>query len=169
MPEWMTWVVLMLGGIGGLSGIGAYVRAHGQNRVDDRRALTEEQQQFRQAMAAELGSLRQLARDLETDKDKLESRLNDTVKLSERLLERSESQERRIKDQDDQIIVLRTQNAEQAHQIAALTEERAAYIERLKIAEAKNDFMERENGELRREVQRLREKLPARVDVTEDI
>lgn len=164
MPDWVTWMFGTFATLGGMTGLAAFVRARGQNKVDDRRQLTDEQIAFRQAQAADLASIRQQLRDGEADKDKLEVRLNETIAVSNRLLERSETQERRIKEQEEQIAALRSQNAQQAQQIAALTEERAAYLEQLSIAKSRAEFLEREVNALRIENQRLRDKLPARVE-----
>lgn len=166
MPDWVTWVFGAFATLGGMTGLAAFVRARGQNRIDDRRQLSDEQIAFRQTMAAELAAVRQQARDTTADNDKLETRLNETVGLSQRLLERSEAQEKRIREQEEQIAALRAQNAQQAQQIAALTEERAAYIEQLSIAKSRAEFLEREVNTLRTENTRLRDKLPARTEET---
>lgn len=162
MPDWVTWVFGAFATLGGMTGLAAFVRARGQNRVDDRKQLSDEQIAFRQTMAEQLAAIRQQLRDSETDKDKLEAQLHETVALSNRLLERSETQERCIKEQNEQIAALRAQNAQQAQQIAALTEERAAYIEQLSIAKSRAEFLEREVNTLRTENTRLRDKLPTR-------
>lgn len=164
MPDWVTWMFGAFATLGGMTGLAAFVRARGQNKVDDRRQLTDEQIALRQSMREQFAEVRQQLRDSESDKDKLEAQLHETTALSNRLLERSDAQEKRIKDQEEQIAVLRAQNAQQAHQIDTLTEERAAHIERLGIAETKADFLERENNVIRAENARLREKLPIRTE-----
>jgi chromosome segregation ATPase len=164
MPDWVTWVFGAFATLGGMTGLAAFVRARGQNRVDDRRQLTDEQIALRQSMREQFAEVRQQLRDSEADKDKLEAQLLETAALSQRLLERSEAQEKRIKEQEAQIAALCTQNAQQAQQIAALTEERAAYIEQLSIAKSRAEFLEREVNTLRTENTRLRDKLPARTE-----
>lgn len=164
MPEWITLVFGAFATIGGLTGLAAYVRARGQNRVDDRRLTLDEQIAFRADMRGEIAALRTKIAELEKSKDATELVSAEQGKQLTALEVKNSYQAEQLAAQATEIRALREQNAQQAAQIAALTDERAAYLERLKIAEAKNDFMERENGDLRRENQRLREKLPLRTE-----
>lgn len=156
----------MIGAFGGLGGVATYLRFIGQNKTDDRRQLTQEQTAFRQAMAAEIAALRQQTRNLEADKDKLEARMNETAQTAARLIERSEKQEQQIAQQATQIAAQDRQIAQQSEQIAALTDERQQYIERLAVVEAQRTYLESECNVLRRENERLRGQLPARVEVS---
>ena len=162
----VTWsmVILMLSGFGGLTGLAAYVRAKGQNTYDDRSQLTQEQQAFRAAMAAELAALRQQVIGVEARNDTLEAETRRQGELIAALTAQKDYQEKQLKGQAEQIDSLRTQNMTQAAQIAALTEEKAGYAQRVQIAEAQKDFLSRENTQLRQENQRLRERLPARIE-----
>lgn len=164
MPDWLTWGIAVVGLLGGSGGIAAYLRARGQNRTDDRRALTEEQASFRQAMAAELAALRQKVNDLEKGKDAVEVQAADQGKQIAALEVRNAYQEQQIEKQAGEIAALKVQNTEQAGQIATLTTERQEYLTRLKIAETRADVLERECNDLRNENMRLRSKLPPRTE-----
>lgn len=130
----------MIGGlIGGLGGVGAYIRARGQNTTDDRSQLSLEQQAFRSDMRSELAALRQALADAEA---------------------RSDRQDEQIRAQADKL-------ATQSAQLTALTEEKAALIQRLQVVSGMKDFLEREVNALREETRRLQAQLPARTEVKE--
>lgn len=152
----------LVAAIGGLAGVAAYIRARGQNKYDERSQLSEEQQKFRQAMFEQLGVLRTQVQEVEKRNDVLETEGRRQAEMIAGLSTKNEYQERQLSLQAEQIQTLREQNVRQAEQIAALTEEKAAYAQRVQIAEAKANFLERENNELRREVNRLKAKLPPR-------
>lgn len=154
---------LIAAALGG-GGIGAYVRAKGQNTTDDRAQLTTEQQAFRREMAEQLSALRTQQVESDRRNDALESETREQGKQIAVLSSRNEAQQQQLKDQAEQIVMLRTQNGQQAVQIAALTEEKASVIQRLQIAESKYDFVQRENNELRAEITRLHKQLPPRVE-----
>ncbi len=164
MPEWATWVIAVVGLLGGSGGLAAYLRARGENRNDERSQLTTEQIAFRQALAAELTALRVQVAELDKSKDALEDKAAEQGKQIAVLTRENEYQARETKLQAEQIGLLRDQNAKQASQIAALTEENTSTTQRLAIVTAQKDFIEKENNDLRREVERLREKLPARIE-----
>lgn len=160
--DW-SMVVAIVVGLGGLGGWAAFIRARGQNRVDDRAQLTSEQQDFRKSMAEQLSALRTQVGESDRRNDVLERESREQGERIAVLSSRNEYQERELKAQAEQIVMLRTQNAQQAVQIAALTEEKASVIQRLQTTEAKYTFVERENNELRQEITRLHKQLPARM------
>jgi chromosome segregation ATPase len=155
----MDWGDIVSAGIGLVAGGGGLValyRARTQNRVDERRQLTEEQIAFRSAMAAELATLRAQTAALAGDKDKLESQMYEQGRALERLKFLDEQK-------TEQIQKLQAQNAEQAAQLAAqqrelegLRDEKAAVVQQLTIITATKEFLERENGALRRELEGVR-------------
>lgn len=167
MPEWATWVIAMVGLLGGSGGLAAYLRARGQNRNDERSQLTTEQIAFRQALAIELTALRAQVTELDKSKDALEDKAAEQGKQIAVLSKENEYQARSIAAQAEQIGRLSDQNAKQASQIAALTEENVSATQRLAIVTAQKDFLEKECNELRMEVQRMRVLLPVRIEVTE--
>lgn len=129
----------LAGALLGGGGLAALVRAKVQNRVDERTQLSAEQVQFREHMRAEIARLDERSRNLESRNQKLE----------------------------EQVLSLTIQNSKQADQIEDLKKENETATRQLATTNAKNDFLERENNDLRRENQRLREKLPQRIEVTE--
>lgn len=163
MPEWSTVVALIVAGLGG-GGIGALLRAPVQNRVDERAQLTVEQQAFRREMAEQLAALRTQQTESDRRNDELEKEAREQGKQIAVLSSRNEAQQQQLKDQAEQIVLLRNQNAQQAVQIAALTEEKATVVQRLQVAEAKFDFVSKENNELRQEITRLHKLLPVRTE-----
>jgi chromosome segregation ATPase len=167
----LTWgdiVALLVGLFGGGTGLAALYRARAQNRVDERKQLSEEQVLFRQSMAEQLSALRTQLLEVEKRNDVLETETRDQGKQLAALQTKNEYQEQRIQEQAEQIAGLRQQNATQAAQIAALTEEKAGVVQRLQVETAQRQFLERENGDLRRELDRLRTKLPNRVDLSDE-
>lgn len=165
----MDWsiVVTIAGFLLGGGGLAALWRTRGQNRNDERSQLTAEQQAFRQSMASELSSLRQQILEVEKRNDLLESESREQAKQIASLTTQNGFQQTQLSQQATQIASLTTQNATQAAQIAALTEEKAAVIQRLQVISAQKEFIERENNDLRKELWRLRGKLPNRVELGE--
>lgn len=145
----------------------AILRARTQNRVDERTQLSSEQISFRQSMATELAEVRAENRGTAARNDTLEKELRDQGKLLAALEERDAQKTKQLELQAQQILELKNQNAGQAQQLATLTEEKAQMIQQLSIVQAKYEFVERENGELRRENERLRTQLPVRVEIGE--
>jgi chromosome segregation ATPase len=169
MPEWLTNILasewaktLTTFVIGG--GLVAFYRARSQNRVDERAQLQKEQAEFRQALSGELGALRGQVQQLAATNDKLESTVNEQGRELERLRTLDEVKTGQIQRLQSQNSEQGRQLAEQATQIQALTDEKAQMIQRLQVSESQRTFLERENGQLRQENQRLREKLPPRLD-----
>lgn len=155
----MDWGDVIGGAVGFLAGGGglvAFYRARSQNRVDERTQLSKEQADFRAAMAAELSALRtQVTAQLALN-DKLESLVAEQGRTIERLTVHDE-----VKTQ--QIAELRGQNAEllaklndQSNQIAVLQNDKAQAVDRARTLELKVGVLERENNDLRGEVNRLR-------------
>lgn len=75
----LTIISAFFGG-GLISGAGQYVRARGQNRTDAQIALTNEQHQFRVAMAGEIAELRTEIRHLKDANAALDVRNDQYVK-----------------------------------------------------------------------------------------
>lgn len=158
--------------IGTTGGIGALLRARGQNRVDLRA-------QFAAEHAAIKADLRLEIADLKTDMGKLEEKLAASEKREEQFAEQQRQNMERIAgltqqnvDQQAQIQALQAQNQTQASEIATLrfqneqiTGEKAKAIHDAQVALSTMQFLERENAELRRECERLRAKLPQRTEV----
>ncbi len=165
MPDWVTWVIAVIGTIGGLyTGWATIVRARGQNKNDERSQLTTEQVSYRQSLREDMAILRAQVAELDKSKDALEAIAAEQGKQIAVLSRENEYQAREMRAQAEQISALHDQNGKQASQIAALTEENTSTTQRLAIVTAQKDFIEKENNELRREVERLREKLPARTE-----
>lgn len=157
-------ISLIIGLLGG-GGLVALLRVRTQNRVDERTQLSSEQVSFRQSMAAELAEVRAENRTTASRNDTLEKELREQGKLLAALEERDAQKTEQLKLQAQQILELKTQNAAQAQQLTQLTEEKAKMTQKLAIVQAQYEFVERENGELRRENERLRSLLPVRVDL----
>ncbi len=158
-------IVVVLVAILGGGGIAALLRSIGQNRVDFRNQLTQEQISFRADMRAEIARLDAKLADSERRNDLLEATQHEHIGQISALQQQN-------KEQAIQIERLVVQNAKQADQISQqaavidqLTGEKAQAVNDAQKAIAARDFLERENGELRRECERLRIKLPPRAEV----
>jgi hypothetical protein len=151
--------------VGGGGGIAALLRARGQNKVDLSAQLTNEQVKFREHMASEIARLDTAHAAAEKRGDELAALQQEGVKAIAKLQQQNSDQAEQIKtltrqnnDQATQIAELRTQNEQ-------ILSEKAQAIHIAQVATSAKEFLERENGELRREVQRLKEQLPPRIEV----
>lgn len=135
-----------------------------ESSIKERQQLTDEQVKFRQDMAAQLAAQQAQIENLYKRNDALEAREIDLGKEIAALQVRNAFLERQSRDQAEVIQALRNQNTQQAEQIAALTEDKVKQNERLQVLTAQKEFLERENGDFRREIARLRDKLPARLE-----
>lgn len=157
--EWTDVVVAGIGVLGGGGGVVAMLRARSQNKVDERRQLTDEQVAFRAAMAAELAALRQQIADLSRRNDVLEDDAKEQARLSAVLQKTNEYQAAELAEQRTQIAQLQQANVALQTQVAQLIEEKAMVIQRLTVSEAQRSFLERENNQLRQELGTLRGRL----------
>lgn len=157
--EWTDILVAGLGVVGGGGGVVALYRARTQNKVDERRQLTDEQVAFRAAMAAELAALRQQITDLSRRNDVLEDDAKEQARVSAGLQKTNEYQAAELAEQRSQIAQLQQANAALQTQVAQLIEEKAMVIQRLTVSEAQRSFLERENNQLRQELGTLRGRL----------
>ncbi len=167
MPEWLTVLLAILGG-GILTGAGAFLRARGQNRTDaakqqtdDRTLLFKDTREWLAYQDAQIANL--ITRNERLEASQAAQAEKQAAHSAAHTAEIAELQ-RQNREQAAQLAAHTTQNAQQAGQIATLTEENTVTTQQLKIEIAKREFVERENGELRREIERLREKLPARTE-----
>ncbi len=165
MPDWSIIVALLAAVLGG-GGVAGWLRARGQNQTDGRAQLASEQEAYRRQLGEQIARLQTRIDESEKRNDVLEQELRTQGKDLAALQTTNAYQERQLHEQAAQIGELRTQNATQAQQLAALTEEKAGVVQRLQAEVLKNDFLTRETNDLRREIQRMREKLPARIEST---
>jgi Tfp pilus assembly protein PilP len=156
-------------------GLATLLRAFGQNRTDrynavtaERSQLSTEQAEFRAAMAAQLARLDAQVAEQSRRNDALEIQGLEHVKQIAVLERDKDVQAHQIANLQRQNEGQGKQITEQHARIEALTEEKAQIIQRLQVAEAKADFLERENNQLRQENLRLRERLPTRVEVSDE-
>jgi hypothetical protein len=152
--------------VGGFGGLGALLRARGQNRVDQSAQLTNEQVKFREHMAGEIGRLDQALAAAEKRGDDLAALVQQGTKDIAALQQQNLDQAKQIDKLTAQNTAQAAQIAEQAILIEQITGEKAKAIHDAQVATSTKEFLERENGELRREVQRLKEQLPARIEVS---
>lgn len=157
----LSWGDLMaLAGIliGG-GGLAALWRTRNQNRVDDRRQLTEEQAAFRRDMAEQLAALRTQVAELSRRNDVLEDDAKKQAVLTARLEQTNETQAGQLLRQAEQIRELEKTNTTLETRLLELVDEKAALISRVTALQLTKDVLERENNDLRREVATLRGRL----------
>src|ERR1044072_4310068 len=121
-----TLISAFLGG-GLIGGIGEYIRARGQNRNDEQGALTNEQHQFRLAMAGEIAELRTEIRHLKESNAALDVRNDHLVR----------------------------ENAELGGRVRFLEEQNADLKNRLMNEHSEKDTMKREIAQLRQHISSL--------------
>lgn len=161
-----------MGGIatlGGLGGLAAFIRARGQNRTDFVAQLNSGAQALITAYENRVTKLEAKIEVLQKHSDDQDEQLR---KQGEELSYRkaqSEQNDRAIVELKGTVQQLQTQNAQQAVQIAQLTDEKARLINRVTIAESKYTFIENENNILRTENERLRAALPMRTEAHRDL
>lgn len=155
----MDWIELLpaaIGLIGGGGGVVALYRAHTQNKVDASRLVFEQQSAFQQGLATEVARLSALVQVLGNDKDKLEGLLAEQGKLLTRLETLDQIKTQQIEKLEALNKELSARVDEQQREIQELREQKATIGQQLATALATVQFLERENGELRRENERLR-------------
>ena len=170
MPEWLTILLAILGG-GILTGAGAFLRARGQNRVDAAKQQTDDRtllfKDTREWLAYQDAQITNLITRNERQEAQLAAQIEKQAAHSAAHSAEITELQRQNREQAAQLAAHTTQNAQQAAQIEKLTEENTVTAQQLKIEIAKREFVERENGELRREIERLRTLLPLRIEVSE--
>lgn len=157
--DWYAVATAVIGFLGGGGGVVALYRARSQNKVDERRQLTDEQIAFRNAMAAELSALRTQVSELSRRNDVLEDDAKKTASLTAGLKTTNEYQARQLTQQQEQITQLQRANAALEARLAELVEEKAKVVQQLQVAIAEKGFLERENAQYRQENQSLRLRL----------
>lgn len=162
MPEWVQIMIAMMGAAGGGAGVAQYLRARGQNRVDERGQLTEEQRAFREDMRAEIARLDQKNADTEKRNDVLEAAQLESVRQIAALQSQNTEQGRQIEEQGRQLVAQQQQIGAQRQQIESLISEKAALANEAFKASATARFLEKENNALRLENAQLRAQQSAR-------
>lgn len=152
-----------VGVLGGLGGLAALWRARSQNKVDRGRLKLDREEGFRDHLLQEVARLSGLVQSLDQSKDKLEEKHVDVIRELSRLQERDDQKRRQIEALQGQNKELAARVDEQDRTIADLTNQRATALDRLQVAQAKSEFLERENNELRLENHRLRERVEGQV------
>jgi len=146
----------IVGLIGGGGGVAALLRARAQNKVDAGRLVFEQQSAFQHGLATEVARLSALVQVLGNDKDKLEGLLAEQGKLLTRLETLDQIKTQQIEKLEAQNKELSLRVDEQERTIAGLRDEKATIGQQLANVTAAKEFLERENGELRREIAYLR-------------
>jgi chromosome segregation ATPase len=154
--DWIDVLTAAIGLIGGGGGVVAWYRARAQNKVDAGRLVFEQQTAFQQSLAAEVARLSALVQVLGSDKDKLEGLLAEQGRLLERLKTLDEIKTGQIEKLEALNKELSARVDEQQREIQALRDEKATIGQQLATVLAEKGFLERENGELRREISVLR-------------
>lgn len=152
-----------VGVLGGLGGLAALWRARSQNRVEAGRLRLDRESGFRDHLLQEVARLSALVQTLDQGKDKLEEKHVEVVRELSRLQERDAQKSQQIEALQAQNALLVARVDEQDKTIADLTNQRATALDRLQVAQAKSEFLERENNELRLENHRLRQRVEGQV------
>lgn len=153
--SWEAAVTLMVGLFGGGT-LAALLRARTQNRVDERKQLTDEQTAFRRDMAEQLAALRTQVAELSRRNDDLERDAKEQAKLGARLEQTNTFQADQLKHQAEQIRELERTNTALEQRLLDLVDEKAQLAQRLTALQLTKDVLERENNDLRRENATLR-------------